>query len=33
MVRILFGMVLGVILGVLLCDALMHCECGMEESE
>ena len=28
MVRILFGMVLGVILGMLLCDALMHSEGG-----
>jgi|APSaa5957512622_1039677.scaffolds.fasta_scaffold458409_2 hypothetical protein len=28
MVRILFGMVLGVILGMLLCDALMRCEGG-----
>lgn len=33
MVRILLGMVLGVILAVLLYDALMHCERGIEESE
>ena len=31
MVRVLFGMVLGVVLGILLCDAFLHCQ--MDEGE